>query len=75
MKKYKVINKSDLTNEEIGSLIDIVSNILYNDHLIKLFKNYKTSINWNNKNYYIFIKCGMIHNKFIIKQKNKDDRK
>lgn len=64
MKKYKVINKSDLTNEEIGSLIDIVSNI------IKPSKNYKTSINWNNKNYYIVIKYGMIHNKFIIKQKN-----
>lgn len=63
MKKYKVINKSDLSNEEIGSLIDIVSNI------IKPSKNYKTSINWNNKNYYIFIKCGMIHNKFIIKHK------
>lgn len=63
MKKYKVINKSDLTNEEIGSLIDIVSNI------IKPSKNYKTSINWNNKNYCIVIKCGMIHNKFIIKQK------
>lgn len=69
MKKYKVINKSDLTNEEIGSLIDIISNI------IKPSRNYKTSINWNNKNYCIFIKFGMIHNKFIIKQKNKDDRK
>lgn len=69
MKKYKVINKSDLTNEEIGSLIDIVSNI------IKPSRNYKTSINWNNKTYYINIKCGMLNNKFIIKQKNKLDRK
>lgn len=69
MKKYKIINKSDLTKEEIRSLIDIVSNI------IKPSKNYKTPINWNNKTYYINIKCGMLHNKFIIKQKLKDDRK
>ena len=70
MKKYKVINKSDLSDGEVEAIANIISNIIKKIKT-KPFKKYKTAIKFNREFYYIDIKCGIIRNTIIIKQKIK----
>lgn len=71
MSKYKIINETNLSNEDIGFLIDIYIQRVVNG-VIYAGKEDGTTISYNNRIYYLTCKYGIRYNTFIIKEGNKN---
>lgn len=71
MKKYKIINETDLSNEDIGSLIDIYIG-RQSEETLYAGKEDKITIGFNREIYYITCKYGIRSITFIIKEGKKN---
>lgn len=71
MSKYKIINETNLSNEEVGLLIDlyISKNLTYKFNEREV---YSISFEYNRKKYCITCKNGIIFDTFIIKEGNRN---
>lgn len=67
MSKYKIINETNLSNEEVGFLIDIYIQRVDNG-TIYAGKEDRTTIGYNNRIYYLACKYGIRYNTFIVKE-------
>ena len=71
MKKYKIINETKLSNEEVGSLIDIYISRYIEDTLYA-GKEDKITIGFNREIYYIICRYGIRSVTFTIKEGKKN---